>query len=98
MKILHLTLKKKWFDMVGNGKVEEYREIKPYWTSRLCCGFPCIYSAKDYDQVVFKNGYTKDSPVKSFKWDGLEIRTGNPEWGAEPYKKYFVIKLGKQLS
>lgn len=36
MKILHLTLKKKWFDMIASGeKKEEYREIKPYWFRRL---------------------------------------------------------------
>ncbi len=36
MKILHLTLKKKWFDMVLSGiKKEEYREVKPYWNRRL---------------------------------------------------------------
>ena len=35
-KILHLTLKKKWFDMILSGeKTDEYREIKPYWTKRL---------------------------------------------------------------
>lgn len=35
-KILHLTLKKKWFDMIASGeKKEEYREIKPHWASRL---------------------------------------------------------------
>lgn len=35
-KILHLTLKKKWFDMIALGeKKEEYREIKPYWVKRL---------------------------------------------------------------
>lgn len=35
-KILHLTLKKKWFDMILSGeKKEEYREIKPFWINRL---------------------------------------------------------------
>jgi len=35
-KILHLTLNKKWFDMILSGeKKEEYREIKPYWITRL---------------------------------------------------------------
>ena len=29
---------------------------------------------------------------------GIEIRTGNPEWGAEPNKLYFVIKHGKQIN
>jgi hypothetical protein len=36
MKVLHLTLKKRWFDMIASGeKTEEYREIKPYWAARL---------------------------------------------------------------
>ncbi len=36
MKILKLTLKKKWFDLILSGdKKEEYREIKPYWVRRL---------------------------------------------------------------
>lgn len=38
-RVLHLTLKKKWFDMIASGeKKEEYREIKPYWVSRLVNG------------------------------------------------------------
>ena len=32
MKILHLNLKAKWYDMIESGiKKEEYREIKPFW-------------------------------------------------------------------
>ena len=39
-KILHLTLKKKFFDMIASGeKKEEYRAIKPYWVSRLVNSF-----------------------------------------------------------
>ena len=35
-KILTLTVSKEWFDMIVSGeKTEEYREIKPYWASRL---------------------------------------------------------------
>lgn len=34
--ILHLSIQKKWFDMILVGfKKEEYREIKPYWAARL---------------------------------------------------------------
>lgn len=34
--MLVLPIKKKWFDMIASGdKEEEYREIKPYWTSRF---------------------------------------------------------------
>lgn len=35
-KILTLIVSKQWFDMILTGeKTEEYREIKPYWASRL---------------------------------------------------------------
>ena len=35
-KVLTLTVSKQWFDKIVSGeKTEEYREIKPYWASRL---------------------------------------------------------------
>ena len=35
-KVLPLTISKEWFYMIADGrKTEEYREIKPYWASRL---------------------------------------------------------------
>lgn len=51
-----------------------------------------------YDVVEFKNGYRKDSPVIQFKIKTITWGCGRPEWGAEPGKKYFVIKLGDPLS
>lgn len=111
MRILHLTLKKKWFDMVGNGKEEEYRELTPFWISRLCdfhkgsvgglvFDFHKLgcHTLKEFDRVLFANGgHFGDVPKKLFEFNGIEIREGSEEWGAEPGKKYFVIKLGKQL-
>lgn len=36
VKILHLVLKKKWYEMQESGeKTEEYRELSPYWRKRL---------------------------------------------------------------
>lgn len=36
MKVLNLTLKKKWFDLILSGeKTEEYRDTKDYWAQRL---------------------------------------------------------------
>ena len=36
VKILHLVLKKKWYEMQERDeKTEEYREITPYWIKRL---------------------------------------------------------------
>ena len=50
--ILHLPLKKEWYEMIESGvKTEEYREIKPYWEKRLI-----DYKAlkRDYDWIVFR--------------------------------------------
>lgn len=103
MKILHLTLKKKWFLMIASGeKKEEYREIKPYWRKRLLNildeGDKIIYRpSKSFDAVLFRNGYSKDSPTIMVEFKGCEVCTGHPTWGAEPDKEYFVIKLGEIL-
>ena len=35
-KVLTLTISKEWYELIVAGeKNEEYREIKPYWASRL---------------------------------------------------------------
>ncbi|MCP4440100.1 MAG: ASCH domain-containing protein [Aureispira sp.] len=55
IKTLHLTLTKKWFDLILSGKKTiEYRECKPYWKARL--------EGKSFDEIVFINGYGKDRP------------------------------------
>lgn len=60
-KILHLTIKRKWFDLIAQGKkTVEFREIKPYWTKRL--------RGKEFDEVHFRNGYRKDSPFMRVQW------------------------------
>jgi len=67
MKILHLTLHRKWFDLIATGqKTEEYREIKPYWDSRL--------KDRDYDIIHFRNGYGKDRPFMSVEFKGIKIK------------------------
>lgn len=70
-KILHLTLKKRWFDeiLAGTKKVE-YREIKDYWSKRL---LDEKGEAKHYDFIIFKNGYSKDAPKMKVEFLGLRI-------------------------
>lgn len=119
MKVLHMTLKKKWFDMINSGeKTEEYREIKPYWIVRLVDkdifkGYTSERFIKwfenggdyvtldhvknEFKWVRFKNGYSPNSRVMIREVFGLQISIGKPEWGAEPGKKYFVIKLGERI-
>jgi hypothetical protein len=96
MRILHLTLKKKWFDMIASGeKKEEYREIKPYWIKRLHFD---LWNNRPFDAVYFRNGYAADARQMKLKCEGIEVRTGKEEWGAEPGKEYYVIKLGELLN
>ena len=99
IKVLRLTLKKKWFDMIISGeKTEEYREIKDYWKTRL-------YKHTEqgpipkfaWDMVTFRNGYHKAAREATFTFEGLVVREGKPEWGAEKGVEYYVIKLGEKL-
>lgn len=121
MKTLHLTLKKKWFDMIDTGgKMEEYREIKPYWIKRLVNpkmmidnGVPeegwrdflisldertFAWIRNTFQAVIARNGYSSNAPQWTRDFEGITIKEGNPQWGAEPGKKYFVIKLGERIS
>lgn len=49
------------------------------------------YGADNFD-VKFRNGYAPDSPSFTAKVQ-LTIGTGRKEWGAEPGKKYYVLKI-----
>lgn len=58
------------------------------------------YDFKHFDLNVMTLGYpSKGDTERILKLEhaGIEIREGNPEWGAEPGKLYFVIKHGKIL-
>ena len=105
MKTLTLSLKRKWFDMIKSSeKKEEYREIKPYYTSRFTIqasdDYDLILSGEKsatfqyFDRIVFTLGYPKADDTErrlTFKNPKIRIGTGNPEWGAEHGKLYFVI-------
>jgi hypothetical protein len=72
--------------MIASGeKKEEYREIKPYWTTRLI--------DRRYEYIKFRNGYSKDAPTITVRYMGLSIGPGNKDWGA-PDSEVYRIKLG----
>jgi hypothetical protein len=115
-KILHLTLKKRYFDMIASGeKKEEYREIKPHWITRFVedADYPkdrnvydftdgygqdyVITKYFDFTNILAKNGYAKDAPAIIWKHEGITIGEGKPEWGAEPGKIYFILKIGELI-
>lgn len=91
-KILHLTLKKKWFDMIASGeKKEEYREIKPYWQKRLR---PFITDETTPKVIVFKNGYQKDAPMMKVELRGISTGLAKPEWSNNWQGYVYIIRLG----
>lgn len=95
-KILQLTLKKKWFDLIKSGsKKEEYREIKRYWETRFAV---MLANRQRYDIILFKNGYSKNAPSFLIELKGIRIGTGKTEWGAKAGIKYFVLELGEIIN
>lgn len=91
MKILHLTLKKQWFEMIASGeKKEEYRDIKDYWRKRLF--------DKKYDAISFRNGYSKNAPKMLVEYKELIGGIGKAEWGAPDATPVYILKLGAILS
>lgn len=96
--MLILPIKKKWIDMILSGeKKEEYREIKPYYKSRFATVFGEKNLSESVDEcpakeIVFKNGYSSDNPsfVATCR---LRKGTGNPKWGAEKGKEYYILKI-----
>ena len=127
MKKLQLSLKKYWFEMTKpSEKLEDYRDITPYWCNRLllwnnkvlsksewyeklCSGeHSTMYliekyikngtiTFKHFDINVMTMGYPKSSDTErilNIEHKGIEIRTGNINWGAKVGVIYFVIKHG----
>lgn len=75
--------------MIAAGiKPEEYREITPYWAKRL---EPFFDAPPDW--VRFYLGYQANRPMLQAEFISIEKRTGNPDWGAEPGKVYYVTKF-----
>ena len=58
---------------------------------------PFIWEWKCFTTNTMTLGYpraTDSTRILKIEHKGIEIKTGNPEWGAEPNKIYFVIKHG----
>lgn len=57
-----------------------------------------LMNSKKFKTNTMTLGYPKSTDkerILKLEHKGIEIRTGNPKWGAEPNKLYFVIKHGK---
>ena len=67
---------------------KNYNEIKVETTFKI------------FDVNTMTLGYPKRGDKERelrYRHEGIEIREGNPEWGAEKGKVYFVIKHGEEI-
>lgn len=83
---LVLNLKKEYFIEILNGtKIEEYREVKDYWTKRL---------NKEYDKVIIKMGYPKKGDKSKeiyFKWNGyIKKKIKHKHFGNKEIEVYAI--------
>jgi hypothetical protein len=81
MKTLHLTLKKKWFDMIASGeKKEEYREVKPYWINRFTWHeyHKAINNLHTLHNEIFSNSHSvpDNDVIKNRFYDLVQFRNG----------------------
>ena len=100
-RILHLPMKKKWFDMVASGeKKEEYRLASDHWLERI--NAPLIYDILVGNTVVvcFRNGYSKNAPTQYRRLLRVSRRDESihSEWGEDGYKgvDHFVLLIGEE--
>lgn len=108
--MLVLPIKKQWFNKILSGeKKEEYREIKPYYTTRFLkvLGFPKEQQAMNEDDI--KELLEKMETLKNFDVVfrngysskspmitakcSLSIGTGRTEWGAEDGVMYYRLHI-----
>ncbi len=91
--MLTLPIRKQWLDKIASGeKQEEYREIKPYYSSRFrnVWGYPSYWGEEH--KVRFRNGYSSRSPF-AIAACTLSTGQGREEWGAMPGVKYYVLHI-----
>ena len=98
MSVLHLVVKRKWFDQIVSGRKKiEYREYTPYWCKRLLMLSPAgklIY--KYFDEVSFRAGYGKSVPGAIFSLRKITIKeTVHPDTGKFTFN--FLIHIGGRV-
>lgn len=99
---LHLPISEPWFSMIAKGeKLEEYREVKPFYESRLVWFWDkskpksSKYShTHGFEVLHLTNGYGHHRPQLWVHIEEIAIGKGKPDWGA-PAEDVFIIKLGK---
>lgn len=108
--MLILTIKRKWLEMIRSGeKLEEYRAISPYYTSRFKAFIPTYHNKVaekvfreataqgiriKFSNVVLRAGYSLLSPAIMISGK-ITVGPGRPEWGAAKGEEYYILHIEK---
>ena len=83
-----------WFKRLASLDYRQYWDLDAFIKYANTHPYNCY---KDFKTNTMTLGYPKSGDkerILSLEHKGIEIRTGKPEWGAEPNKLYFVIMHG----
>lgn len=84
---LFIIIKSEWFEKIKSGeKTSEYREIKPYWNTRL---------NRPFETVTFAVGYRPDREIMTYKIISIGITTEPNDLNLA---RAYEIKLGEYIS
>ena len=73
MSTLKIIIKGEYIDQIKAGtKKIEYRDITPFWTSRLYNNG----KKREYDNIEFINGYNKDARRMFVEYKGVSKKAG----------------------
>jgi hypothetical protein len=88
MDTITTTLEREFFARIVDGsKRIEYREIKPYWTSRLS-------KVKTPFRLVLRNGMNRPVPVLTVRIDRI---VPNPKRKRRKRKDSYALHIGRVL-
>ena len=95
METLHLTLKKKWFNLVLSGeKKEEYREVKKHWIQRLISlTFSKMNSDNELELILKNKEYYSINRMNAFKI--VEFTNGYGKESPKIIIECLGIEIGK---
>ncbi len=95
--MLTLTIKKQWLDMICSGeKKAEYRDcsLSYYRRFQRYLGWRIVNGQRTKEEFLarLRNGYDMTSPSIVVRCT-VSRGYGQPEWGAEAGKEYYVLKI-----
>lgn len=98
--MLIFPLKKEWYEKIKSGeKTVEYREVKPYWSTRIAdylsrSPYPLIATGESDRVCFFQLGYKPETRLKAtiFKIEVLDGKNTDLKIDKPVYAIYFRLE------